>query len=373
VWASGILIVMFVLWLAAQCRQRIFRKRAEALLSDIKALELNHSTWSDSQRLMTRWGKWGHVYDTCDAEDCYYSINIGDELIDAPQFVFEEGPHIGARILDRVGLRSAQVTAGFHVIHGLVINKDFRVSVALPARNWTTPDGTYWPELAAGFRERSKLDHPNPHFRSSHPNRELILRRIILEAVFTPEESPEEQSALTGFRFDCITRWSPCLKWAELYPGADEEFEAERQEWRREVKASGGEGFFAPTCFPTLEIRAREAPVVLVGQVVRVVDAPDPRSTDPRPQTGWMIDVLLKQVLKGKAPVPIGSAISFHSPRDSTPKPVGQMVLIMGETDRNWSTNTLVFRLSDCGLDAASNENLAEALKGVRDDFGPLY
>lgn len=50
--------------------------RAEALLADIKSLSLNRSSWSDAQKLMTRWGRWGGWYGNCNEEDCSYSVRI---------------------------------------------------------------------------------------------------------------------------------------------------------------------------------------------------------------------------------------------------------------------------------------------------------
>ncbi len=352
----------------------MFRKRAESLLADIKTLELNHSTWADAQRPATRWGRWGHWYDTCNAEDCSYSIHISDELFDAPQFAYEEGPHIGARILDHVGLRSTEVSGGFHVIHGVVTNKDFRMIVPLPARDWITSEGVYWPSLAVAFRERAKLDYySDRHFRSTRPNRVLVQARIILEAYFTPEETPEEQAALTDFRFDCITQWSPCSSRAQLFPEADHEFEAQTKEWQQAEKAGKADTDWAPTCFPTVEIRAREAPVILVGEVVRVTEAPQPGDPAPHPPTVWMIDVHLEQVLKGKPPAPVGSTLSFPSPRTGDSKPAGQ-ILMMGQTTRPLpGYGPPNFRIDDCGLDDPSPANLDEVRKGIEDDFGPLY
>jgi len=234
------LLFLSIGWLAMEARQRLFRARAEALLADIKSLELNRSSWSDTQRLMTRWGKCGGSYGNCDPENCSYSIRIYHLPLVHPSFVFEEGPHIGARILELAGLRSAVVTAGFHVVHGVVTDKGFGVEVALPVNQWINPGGSfwvkdevgssYWPSLDVAFLEGAKLGQSNPFTIAKHPNRGFVQRRIRLEASFTPEESQEEQAALTDFHFDCITRWTPCTSRRELLPRAEEEFEAEGRE-----------------------------------------------------------------------------------------------------------------------------------------------
>ncbi len=236
---SKLLLVAVLLcigWLAMEARQWLFRSRAEALLADIKSLELNHSSWSDAQKLMTRWGKWGSWSGNCNSEDCSYYILISHLPQVYPDFMFEEGPHIGARVLQLVGLRSAGVTARFHVTHGRVTEKGFGMSVALPVNTWITPGGdfwlrekygsAYWPTLDVAFREGAKPDSTPDQF-AEHPNRGFIQRRILLEASFTPEESSEEQAALTDFHFNCITRWRPCMARGEILPRAEEEFEAE--------------------------------------------------------------------------------------------------------------------------------------------------
>jgi hypothetical protein len=229
--------MLFVGWIAIEASQWLFRMRAEALLADIKTLTLNRSSWSDAQKLMTRWGTWGEWYGNCDAEDCSYSIQIGHLSLFYPGFVSEPGPHIGTRVLELVGLRSAGVTASFRVAHGTVISKEFGIDVALPVRRWITPEGgfwltskaggTYWPSLDASFLGSVTQTYRNAYALERHPNRAIIQRRIQLLASFTPEESPEEQAALTDFRFDCITRLTACSSRAELLPRAEEEFKAD--------------------------------------------------------------------------------------------------------------------------------------------------
>lgn len=235
--AAAIFLILFVGWLAMMARQWLFRMRAEALLADIKSLNLNRSSWSDAQKLMTRWGRWGGWCGNCNEEDCSYSVRIYHLPLVYPAFVFEEGPHLGARILEVSGLRSAAVTAGFHVVHGVVTDKGFGMSVALPVSKWITPEGgfwltdktgsSYWPSLDVASFEGVNLRDATPYAIAKHPNRGFIQRRTVLEASFTPEEAPAEQAALTDFHFDCITRWVACSSREELLPSAEEEFKAD--------------------------------------------------------------------------------------------------------------------------------------------------
>src|SRR3569833_627288 len=83
-------------WLVMEARQWLFRAQVEALLADIMSLELNRSSWSDAQRLMTRWGKWGEWYGNCSVEECIYSIKYYHLQLVYQPLVLEEGPHISA-------------------------------------------------------------------------------------------------------------------------------------------------------------------------------------------------------------------------------------------------------------------------------------
>jgi hypothetical protein len=152
---------------------------------------------------------------------------MNDFLFDAPDFVYEEGPHIGARILDHVGLRNSRVFGGFNIAHGVVTSRTFGMSVTLPFRDWGVPQ-SYWPSLDAMFSERETLGEPDPESQSVPPQHELHQRRIRLEALFTPKESLVERQALMDFRFDCITQWYPCHTREELVPEAEKQFRAKR-------------------------------------------------------------------------------------------------------------------------------------------------
>ncbi|MGA3046809.1 MAG: hypothetical protein ABSD67_09325 [Terracidiphilus sp.] len=218
-------------------RQWLFRVRAEALLADIKSLEVNRSSWSDAQRFMTRWGSWGQWYGDCNREDCSYSVRIYHLSWVYPAFVFEEGPHLSARTLELLGLRSAVVSARFDIVRGVVTNKGFGMSVALPVSKWIGPrdsfwlmeknGSAYWPSLDVASFEGVNLRGTTPFGITRHPNRGFVQRRTILEASFTPEEAPAERTALMDFHFDCFTRWVACSSVEELLPKAEEEFRAD--------------------------------------------------------------------------------------------------------------------------------------------------
>src|SRR3954462_4702142 len=98
--ALAALLFLIVGWAFLQARQQLFRMRAERLLTDIKSLEVNRSSWSDAQKLMTRWDQWGGWYGSCNAQKCSYVIRIDHLRLIQPSFVLEDGPHLGTRVLE---------------------------------------------------------------------------------------------------------------------------------------------------------------------------------------------------------------------------------------------------------------------------------
>src|SRR5580698_7204243 len=75
--AGGIVLSLVLLaFLAVQTQQRMLRWRAERLLADMHQIRLYQTTWADAQRLMHRWGAWGHYDGSCTAESCKFEIEM---------------------------------------------------------------------------------------------------------------------------------------------------------------------------------------------------------------------------------------------------------------------------------------------------------
>jgi hypothetical protein len=372
------------IWLVMQASQWLFRKRAEALLGDIKSLQLNRSSWSDAQKFMTRWGSWGGWYGICNSEDCSYSVQIYHLPLVYPAFAFEEGPHIGTRILQSVGLRSAAVSARFHVVHGIVTNKGFGYSVALPVSQWITPGGgfwlkerigsTYWPTLDVAFREAAKLGDSIPYTIAMHPNRSLIHRRTILEVHFTPEEAAEKQAALTDMRFDCITRWIACSDRGELLPAAAMEDDADSQQSEK----AAADGSSRSIC-PAIRFRAREEQEVLVAKIVSGQPAQRPAIAGFNSLDHWLTYARVEEVLKGGAHARVGDGLlvvlycSDDEAKCSRPLPGTQVILAGMIFPGTSDSGVLNFDGGACGIIEATPRNVAEAREGVNEDFGPRY
>jgi hypothetical protein len=369
-----------LVWLVMEARQWLFRARAEALLADIKSLELDRSSWSDAQKLMARWGRWGGWYGSCNSDGCSYYVEIYHLPLVYPEFGFEEGPHIGVRILELVGLRSAAVSARFRVVHGVVVNKGFGYSVALPVSRWITPGGdfwlkdrigsTYWPTLDVAFRESAKLGESIPYAIAIHPNRSLVHRRTILEVHFTPEEAPEERAALTDMRFDCISRWIACSNREELLPAAAAVEDADSRQ---------GKSAAAHAICPAIQFRAREEQDVLIAKIVSDQSAPRRANPSLNALDKRLTYARIDEVLKGGAHARVGDVLLVvtycrdEEAKCSTPLP-GTQVILTGMTLTETSNSRIpYFDGGFCGVNEFTPENSVAAQEGASQDFGPSY
>src|SRR5215469_15332375 len=84
--AGGVFLFLVLLaFLAVQIQQRTLRWRAERLLADMHQIRLYQSTWADAQRLMHRWGAWGHYDGSCTGASCTYKIELDNSIHYTPR------------------------------------------------------------------------------------------------------------------------------------------------------------------------------------------------------------------------------------------------------------------------------------------------
>jgi hypothetical protein len=359
------LLVALLGFAAAEVRIRHFRRRAEVLLADIKALQVRQSTWADAQRFMTRWGRDGAYYGSCSSDDCGYSVRCDDDLWNGPGFVYDKNSRRVARLLEWAGLRASAVSASFEVLHGVVVSKRFRIEVALPAKQWIDPQGTYIGELAGGFSENATLRGAVRFPRPEHPNHHVGQVRIYLQASFTPEESMEKQKELTEVLFNCVTSFHPCTDRAELQPGAEREYREERNQPDEDGNMAA--------CLPTVQLRAREAQDVLLVEVFGAALQPASESFGYRQDGYWQFRFRVDQVLKGKAQPGETLTVEYRT-ENARDTETGHKVLLMGRLEREWQrTDSPRFSPSPCGLAEVTPENQYASQQGIREDFGPRF
>jgi hypothetical protein len=101
VWTVAVALVLELALIKAP--MALTRLRMQHLLADFHSIYPNQSTWPDAQRLMTRWGRWGHYDGTCTPTDCDYTIRVSDPYSRWRE-VFRSGR--GNGFLDRIFSRS---------------------------------------------------------------------------------------------------------------------------------------------------------------------------------------------------------------------------------------------------------------------------
>jgi hypothetical protein len=212
----AVLFILCVAWLFGEGAQWLLRSRAEKLLSDIRALQVDRSTFSDAQQLMQKWSQWATPKPGCSADDCTVQISLIQTL--PPILVAEPGAHNWLPSLaDHIGLRSVAARSGFIVEHGVVTSKYFGEQTTLPVRDLDSPDGfTHY--LSVSSAETSHFREIVADSKLTHPNRMAQHLKNYLQITFSPDEDPSEQSALMDFRFSCFTQFRPCETEAEILP-----------------------------------------------------------------------------------------------------------------------------------------------------------
>jgi hypothetical protein len=253
----GLLILML---LASQFEQRIFRSRAESLLSQVQSLELRKTPWPEAQRQLKRWATESTFDDRCNATACSLTItlfepvygfayhrNIFVRLDDYFRWRFklsyDEGPFVRAeaglfQAYMLAGGRPARVIAEVGMRSGILWSKGFSVYIE-----------TYWhdiPDFAAGkwFEytlvaetrtvpnfDRPGWDHDDPQL-AIHPS--YVIDRpggceicVLGYVHFTPYADASDIQRLSQLDLSCLTRLLPCRVEKDIMPSAWKQYSAE--------------------------------------------------------------------------------------------------------------------------------------------------
>jgi hypothetical protein len=224
---AGLAVVSLVLltFLAVQFQQRLLRWRAERLMADMHQIRLYQSTWADAQKLMHRWGAWGHYDGTCTTAQCVYSIRIDNDptiadnhpvLLDA--FGFMPGWHFGAasaRFAVQDGVIQRVAMSAVVDVHNpgprrnsdttLIVSTSSRQSLSITSEN----GGSLGPD------EQLEV---HPEYKERSPDGCTICMAV--RVAYSTHAPPEEIERLTRFDFSCFTRLHSCERIDELFPAA---------------------------------------------------------------------------------------------------------------------------------------------------------
>jgi len=240
--AGGVVVLLVLLaFLAVQTRQWMLRWRAERLLADMHQIRLYQTTWADAQRLMHRWGSWGHYDGSCTAATCKYEIEM--DSIDrynsrVPRHAWLDWllKHDRLNLNQWFGGRGSAVRASFTVHDGTIWRESTAMGVSVPRRRMkrvTNPDTILtlddfdWTlSVGAGSyrRLRNTLDDQlaqHPYYKVWRPSGCMVLCQIV-DVYYSTHTPPAEIERLTSYNFSCFTRFNPCARIVDLLPAAEE-------------------------------------------------------------------------------------------------------------------------------------------------------
>lgn len=242
--AVGFAIVIAASLAVVQVGQHIVRHRAERLLADIRSLQLEKSTWSDAQRLITRWGAWGHYDEKCDASSCEYVISFTDWAGKLPGFYHRQLLYPVVKLAVLLHAHMPYVQTEFKVHDGLVSQVSFLFWTYVPkgyGPGWDGdgPEPPGYVEYKSGEYVLMGIAKSSAHPRSAvyWPNKAEAHPDYFMgppsgcegclgfDTEFTGLVKKEDLDWLMGFDLSCMTRWSPCTVSSDLMPEA----------WRRYV------------------------------------------------------------------------------------------------------------------------------------------
>lgn len=223
---TSLLVIYLILLAAVQISQRIARRRAEHLLSDLRGLQLERSSWSDAQALMQRWGRWGHYEGTCDTDHCDYRIHFDSAgMVTGPTATSERFFNLFSRSAEMattvLSAHLPYVEGGFHLQNNLVVGTWFSLGTNVPGEGqlMSRVIGTHnlerydlWPEKDPEYRTVLRTGTIGYFFTQ-----------------FTAATKQEDVEWLTAVNFSCITRWVPCREMGDLLPSAWAKFTAENK------------------------------------------------------------------------------------------------------------------------------------------------
>ncbi|HTF65256.1 MAG TPA: hypothetical protein VK638_21495 [Edaphobacter sp.] len=228
---TSLLVIYLVLLAAVQISQRIMRRRAEHLLSDLRGLQLERSSWSDAQALMQRWGRWGHYEGTCDADHCDYWIHFDSVgMVTGPIVISERFFNLFIRsekmATTMLGAHLPSVEGGFRLQNNLVVGTWFSLATNVPGGG-----GPLFSRVI-GTRTRDLERYNLWPEKDPHSEYRTVLRSGTIGYFFTEFTAATKQKDvewLTAVNFSCMTRWVPCREMGDLLPSAWAKYKVERK------------------------------------------------------------------------------------------------------------------------------------------------
>jgi hypothetical protein len=365
---AGIIMGALVIALLAliAIRQHILRWRAERLLADIRALELGKSTWAHAQRIMKRWGAWGHYEGSCSEQRCSYQIKLTG-------FECSFCAHLPIAVVSLLAPRWAYVEGDMEVINGVVWRKNFFVEISVSGNIFKGDYYGYGLLASAGSVWRTA--EFNRYYSASHPDY-AVGRPGACEdcksvyTKFTPFADTVVVRGLMDFNLDCLTRLFQCEDQIDIMPSVWRQVLAEDVALKA-ARNANPRSVYPSAASPEFLGRDRDNVVVAVVVSTRI----DERGEEPRTIATFRLDRRLKRadfwdaknLAEQYSPRVITSVGEIDKGRLISP---GRKVILAFDTPYQVVPDHLL-DLDDYAVLPYNDENLAAVRRGMSLDIFP--
>jgi hypothetical protein len=241
--AGGLFLsLVLITFLIVQIQLIMSRWRAERLSADMHQIRLYQSNWADAQRLMHRWGAWGHYDGSCTAADCRYAIRMGTIRYSNPYTPSRPwldwlSAHDRLNLYQWLGGRDVAFFASFTVHDGTIWRTGSGIGVDVPTRRIRRDND--WPSTLSISAESYQRLHrtlenwtpfigdsedelaQHPYYKVGRPGGCMINCQIGI-AYYSTHTPQSEIIRLTSYDFSCFTRFNPCAHIEDLLPAAKE-------------------------------------------------------------------------------------------------------------------------------------------------------
>lgn len=391
-WTAAVLIVLWATLIKGP--MVLTRIRMQRLLADFHSIYPMQSTWSDGQRIMTRWQHWGYAKGPCTSDDCDYTIEISDPTWRRinqwwPEHLRGEAWSIVLKSLYALGWRDADFQLKFVVQDGKIVRTRTALDVDV-VDDWHQPDNwDYILILRSQVRSRLKRSEDDPEHQhegwilggdeqlDDHPDYKIgrpggCEGCESVEFTYTAALAHSEVVRLTNYDLSCLTRIRACKEISDLLPAG--------RDWHfydgdhMGPKLSGGPGLIP--CRAEPRALGRDAEVILEVEPTHTVQKVD---TDwpghPRPYEVTEVKVI--RLLKGDLHGPSSEALLIEpfsgSDQDTPPElsehlvPGHRAFVLLNESHGYQPDGH--FEAPRCGVLEATPANLAALKAGMAQEI----
>lgn len=382
--------VLSLILVAGQIEQRVFRRRAELLLSQVQSLELRKTSWHDAQVQLQQWSSNRDFDNTCDAHECSLQITLDEfifgHFVQRNPFVklddyfrwrlklsydtgpFERMEYALRQAYLRVGGRPARVMAKVGMRDGTVWSKGFYLWIEAYGHpigwsgNWRTEFTLIGSAYSVSRFERGfgeLVDSQlmlHPYYSIGRPSGCTIC--VAGWAIFTPFAAPADVYRLMQMDLSCLTRWRHCLTQSDIMPVAWAQYLAERP------LLYGSDGELGCSA-SFLEILGRDSINIAMVEILKQREKVEHQGDGLEEA-----NVRLLKRLKGVADWNVGETRELRlwgGTGENMKLPAGRQLILFRR--RGPSTETWTVSLPTCPITWVTENNLSLIRRGIDQDY----